>query len=587
MKTGTGLAIIFLLLFGWAATVISAPSVEEQIALDFAAGKIDYLTALNYQAYLRLDPTRLPVQYRGLEVIGTRSTTLLLMELKQNWLSLDVEVQKLLAPLFDRPVLPLSLVSPGKRFRIHYALEGPDATTDAFVQATAAAFDSAYHYQVEDLGFPAPPADNGLDGSELDVYIVNMPISYYAETIAEDEVVNTSRDDYTSWIRIDNDFTGYYTSGLDGMRVTVAHEFFHMIHIGVRWAFPESQLGYNELFFYEISGVWMEDMMYDRINDYLAYLPNFFVRPTFSFFYFGSSTYAYAQAIWNHYLTKRFGVQTVRDIWLEMMNQDVLSAMESVLSKRNSSFKSALVEYYGWNTITGDLADPVTYYSDGDLYPRIVATDSLEIYSEIEKSSSNNLLAAKYFLFQVRVSGTYLATVNFDDPNNGQFGYLIRFADGTISLNSSTQRTQPLGFIPEGSEIYLIPVNLQMPKANFSSNNHKYNIRLELSDAKAISAKIENIFPNPFFPEQITFAEPKIKIEFYLNKTAPESKAYIFTENGLLIRALDLGVTNQKDSFYWDGKNENGQLVASGVYIVQIVADEAVKPGKIAVIRGH
>ena len=41
--------------------------------------------------------------------------------------------------------------------------------------------------------------------------------------------VQPKSDRYTSYMVIDNDFTGYYTSGINGTRFTVAHQFHHAI----------------------------------------------------------------------------------------------------------------------------------------------------------------------------------------------------------------------------------------------------------------------------------------------------------------------------------------------------------------------
>ena len=78
-------------------------------------------------------------------------------------------------------------------------------------------------------------------------------------------------------------------------------------------------------------------------------------------------------------------------------------------------------------------------------------------------------------------------------------------------------------------------------------------------------------YPNPFNPETW--------IPYQLAKPA-EVKVSIHTADGKLVRTLTLGqlpagVYQDKDrAAYWDGKNEQGESVASGVYFYTLKAGE-------------
>jgi hypothetical protein len=83
-------------------------------------------------------------------------------------------------------------------------------------------------------------------------------------------------------------------------------------------------------------------------------------------------------------------------------------------------------------------------------------------------------------------------------------------------------------------------------------------------------------FPNPFNPERW--------IPYQLADTAPVT-IRIYDQKGKIIRTLDFGnqqagsyVTKDKAA-YWDGKNEHGERVASGVYFYQL------KAGKFSAVR--
>jgi hypothetical protein len=103
------------------------------------------------------------------------------------------------------------------------------------------------------------------------------------------------------------------------------------------------------------------------------------------------------------------------------------------------------------------------------------------------------------------------------------------------------------------------------------------------SDAEEIieDTLLQN-YPNPFNPETW--------IPFSLSNKA-HVKIEIFNITGQLIRTLDLGVKeagkyiSRERAAYWDGLNDGGDEVASGVYFYRIVAGEFVSTKKMVVLK--
>ena len=83
-------------------------------------------------------------------------------------------------------------------------------------------------------------------------------------------------------------------------------------------------------------------------------------------------------------------------------------------------------------------------------------------------------------------------------------------------------------------------------------------------------------YPNPYTPDSgadgITFA----------NLTATAT-IRIFTMNGIPIRRLE--ETDGNGGLHWDLRNDNGELVAGGVYIFYITNGDDEKMGKLAIVR--
>jgi flagellar hook assembly protein FlgD len=74
-------------------------------------------------------------------------------------------------------------------------------------------------------------------------------------------------------------------------------------------------------------------------------------------------------------------------------------------------------------------------------------------------------------------------------------------------------------------------------------------------------------YPNPFNPETW--------IPYHLARAA-DVEVTIYDARGVLVRQLDIGhqsagyYTDRSKAAYWDGCNENGKSVASGVYFYQL-----------------
>ncbi len=87
-------------------------------------------------------------------------------------------------------------------------------------------------------------------------------------------------------------------------------------------------------------------------------------------------------------------------------------------------------------------------------------------------------------------------------------------------------------------------------------------------------------YPNPFNPE--TWIP-------YQLATATEVNIHIYAANGTLVRLLDVGhqpagIYQQRSrAAYWDGKNERGEPVASGVYFYTLTAADFTETRKIVI----
>ena len=226
---------------------------------------------------------------------------------RQNIELFTPEQQLQIMKLTARPSTARSIVSPSGKFRIHYdttAAEKPNYVSSSSISENlsliTASIDSVYNFEVNLLGYPPPPGDNSAGGDNLyDIYIINLGGGLYGYTESEN---NLGGEKYTSFMVIDNDYTGYYSSGLKGAQVTLAHEFHHGIQMG------NYILRFDDTFYYEITSTAMEEFVYDYVNDYYAYMPSYFNNPQKAF----AENDGYNLAIWNIYLKDIFGFNILK-----------------------------------------------------------------------------------------------------------------------------------------------------------------------------------------------------------------------------------------------------------------------------------
>ncbi len=165
-------------------------------------------------------------------------------------------------------------------FRIHYTTNGADAVTPEFLAAAKQAFEDAWHTEVDQLGWTAPPTDDLMGGNSLyDVYIVDLigageeALGYTqsAAVIGDNPNSPNVTEGYasTSYIAVDNDFHDLeYSAGQDAitlLRATAAHEFHHAIQDGLDALEPDDWL-------HEATSSWMETVAAGKSQDATGYV---------------------------------------------------------------------------------------------------------------------------------------------------------------------------------------------------------------------------------------------------------------------------------------------------------------------------
>ncbi|HET9136583.1 MAG TPA: hypothetical protein VFO76_08095, partial [Candidatus Kapabacteria bacterium] len=174
------------------------------------------------------------------------------------------------------PLMQSSIVSPSGKFKILFDTSGQNVTTKSYVDSVAKFADEAYLLEIDTLGYKQPPFS--YDDNMWYIYLVDKGSSgIYGVTIqATQSPFGESASGlplFKSYIQIDNDFPDsvFKTHGIDGARITVFHEFHHVIQFG--------SLGLGTLTsdvnFREMTSVWLEMRSTPWVKDYLQYVPKY------------------------------------------------------------------------------------------------------------------------------------------------------------------------------------------------------------------------------------------------------------------------------------------------------------------------
>jgi hypothetical protein len=495
-------------------------------------------------------------------------------QIKLNIEQFTLEQQNTLNLILQRPSKQASMVSPSGFFRIHYDLNGsevpnydPLLTVEENVQQVALAADSSYRFEVDYLGFPDSPNDNGAGGDNLyDIYITNADQNY-GFTEPEDHL---GSEKYTSYIEIHYDFQGqgFATHGLDAMRVTVAHEFHHAIQMG------NYILRLDDRFFYELTSTSMEEFVYDDVNDYYAYMKNYFDNPQRTF----PINNGYNLALWNIYLQVNFNFGVIKRQWELMPNQRAMIAIGNSLLERGSTFASEYNKFGVWTYYTGFRSVAGQFFEEAENYPLInpfalpaftPPAQSIEIDAQI---CSNNFIKFNISInndtLDAIITNGNLSAIYSTPSQINTFSYTL-FSDGSVGNRELTADYSS---------------NFYAADPSWWSVSEILNGLLVRQDSTIIPGVIVTesyVFPNPFRYN----GNVSISIE---GKQGEELSFNVYSSDMSLVYSIQKSANillNNTIGVSWDGLDNNGNKLASGVYIYVIKEGDEVVKGKVVIFN--
>jgi hypothetical protein len=273
-----------------------------------------------------------------------------------------------------------------RHFCVHWVAEGIDAPrlTDGdgdgvpnFVEQVIRVAEHVHEVENERLGWREPKSDGRRGGGvgKTDIYLSQIGgelFGYAAPDRGQTPKGKRIPRRLHGYLVLDNDYSAFEfpgTRAIDDLEVTLAHEYNHILQFGYD--------AYQDPWFAESTATWIEDVVYDGIDDYLRYVRRWVKRwdtPLTA-----SSIKEYGSAVWNQWLAQRYGASVVRRAWARAIHvrpggfsvgayEDALGAGRSDFGHDFANFAAAVAE---WRTGEG--------FEESSRYPNMQRQGSLPL----------------------------------------------------------------------------------------------------------------------------------------------------------------------------------------------------------------
>ncbi len=276
-------------------------------------------------------------------------------------------------------------------FCVHWVAEGLDAPSlsdrdrdnvPESVERVLRVAERVHSIENEKLGWREPMSDGTEGGGrgKTDVYlsqIGNELYGYAAPDLGQEDEGGRIPRRLHGYLVLDNDYSAFEFPGenpLQALQVTFAHEYNHILQFGYD--------AYQDPWFREASATWMEDQVYNGINDYLQYVRDW-VRLWKTPLTTTTSIKVYGSAVWNQWLVRRYGPGLLRKAWagaidakpggfaVSSYERAIRAAGPSDLSRDFTRFAAATAE---WRTGKG--------FRESRLFPDMPRQGSLPLDGE-------------------------------------------------------------------------------------------------------------------------------------------------------------------------------------------------------------
>jgi hypothetical protein len=532
----------------------------------------------------------------------------------------------------DRPLNLDQFVDQGF-FRFHYTLSGEDAVSyldndqnaiPDYIDSILVIFDNINSIDFDSLGYNRPPSDEWYTNQEnggsdhYDVYIFNLDPGFYGYVQAEnyaqqDDIINRGDNEYSdfeennamvSFMALRNNYDGFPNDEINNVKVTSAHEFFHAIQYGYDgWEFGWAK---------EATATWMEELIYDEINDCYQYLEDFLESPELSFSYDtdrGYGSYIYFSYITDNWANNDF----VRKFWENSIQYDSFIqdySIDELLSTLNDYELDFEIITRNFLIANGLLSAEEIYspnaYDEANDFPLNYPNLDEEIHlsgndTTISISAGTGTFAAQYYLITIDSLLSWnesaccidIELTTQYDPDTNIIAFLTSIEKRPFLSETDISVSPNLSIDPVGLDSLILVV---------SGFNYNYSIVSEYGDIEwgdiqyelSISTlELLNVsnqrttIPNTFSLHQ-NYPNPfngKTVIRYDLPSESDVEIAIYDLKGQLIKQLMNHSKTPGTHQVYWNGENSVGNNVSTGHYLYSIKQKNKIMTKKMIYVK--
>ena len=504
-------------------------------------------------------------------------------------------------------------------FRFHYTLTGVDAVSPLdtdnnsipdYIDFIVNTFTDIGNIDFNDMEFIRPPGDSWYTqidngGSDhYDVYIFNLETGYYGYVQAEDYAQNNSpitRGDnefstdteedraMVTFMALRNNYNDFSGVESEIIQVTSAHEFFHAVQYGYD--------GWEAGWLLESTAVWMEEHHYDDINDCYQYLQEFFSEPYLAINYDvnrGYGAYIYFSYLTDNQVSNRF-IRTIFERSRDYNSFDVDYSILTVISALNDydlDFETVTHDFFIANGMLSSSDSAGIYqYVESNTFPMDLPTleQNISISSDTTLYLYNQVLetySALYYLVDTKDSSWSNLVIDLITQDSENMRYYTTSIvehknDSTLSIfDVLTAQTQTIDVSSVDTVIFVVSA------FGYDTIYSEFSMRIIKNSGIQMDNDLElipitnqyslyNPYPNPF--------NAQVTIHYNIPNNYPFDIT-IYDILGSKVRSFQ-SKNNGNQSIIWNGLDQNGISVSSGIYIVKMNANSFAQSKRILLLK--
>ncbi len=324
-----------------------------------------------------------------------------------------------------------------EHFIIYYGDNNPATTLWAdynsnnipdFIDNIKEILEYTFKVEINLLNFASP-----VTGNKVIVIIGNTGVKLNSEEITIDSKIcgfSYKEGNYNVLVINPIPPSSVFTKAKNMLKVTVAHEFFHIIQFNYTVNLSPD----TNLWLYEGTAVWMENQVYPDIDDYIYSYAEDMINYTDEGLTSDKGFHPYGTALFFDFLTNKFDKEIIKEIW-EIFKEKTtaLEAIKYVIETIYSeNFYHTVSEFYQ------ALINPKNNFTDGDKLSEesfSISPVSLSCNKPFKKNIG--LLGALYF----NVECSYTGILNYkgnntllDNVSINSFAYNINLSTSEIHI---------------------------------------------------------------------------------------------------------------------------------------------------------